>query len=639
MFGRLRWGMASVLTLGMVLVITLLTVVLTVFDVRQERTIFRDELQERGRLLTAALNDILADPLYHSDVDKLRDIAQVVGSEPDITYVQIFNPQGRILVDPLAGGTYPTGAMRDDLELSAISDGQPRMRFEGNDLEVIRPIVIGSDVLGVARFGFDGDELGSEISGIILRHVWQGLALIAAGVALAFMVARYATRPLQALATVARQIGLGNLTTSVPTEGTRETVALGHAMEGMRVELARLYLNLEGQVAERTEELSKTNEELQQEIQERRRTEDALKQAEDKYRTIFERSAEGIFQTTPEGRFLSANPAMARICGYESPEELIEGLTDLEGRLYVEPGMRVELFRQIEENGALSNVELPLYHKDGTAIWTSESVRAVRDDNGRVTYYEGSVVDITERKQAEKQLERLYQEVSASRERLQALSTRLVEVQEAERRHLARELHDEIGQVLTGLQLTLESGKRGPAGDAVGSIEQAQKLVSGLMERVRELSLDLRPAMLDDLGLVPALLWYFERYTSQTDVRVDFNHDGLKGRFGPEVETAAFRIVQEALTNVARHAGVDEVKVLMRPQKGGLVLEVSDAGVGFEENTTVTRGASGLVGMKERAALLGGEMLVHSTPGTGSRLTARMPLDSLSNEGNGVGTG
>ena len=193
--------------------------------------------------------------------------------------------------------------------------------------------------------------------------------------------------------------------------------------------------------------------------------------------------------------------------------------------------------------------------------------------------------------------------------------------------------------MLTGLQLTLESGKRGPAGDAVGSIEQAQKLVSGLMERVRELSLDLRPAMLDDLGLVPALLWYFERYTSQTDVRVDFNHDGLKGRFGPEVETAAFRIVQEALTNVARHAGVDEVKVRMRPQKGGLVLEVSDAGVGFEENTTVTRGASGLVGMKERAALLGGEMLVHSTPGAGTRLTARMPLDSLSNEGNGVGTG
>ena len=152
------------------------------------------------------------------------------------------------------------------------------------------------------------------------------------------------------------------------------------------------------------------------------------------------------------------------------------------------------------------------------------------------------------------------------------------------------------------------------------------------MERVRELSLDLRPAMLDDLGLVPALLWYFERYSSQTDVRVDFNHDGLNGRLEPEIETAAFRIVQEALTNVARHARVEEVKVRMRPQNGALTLEVSDKGVGFEESTNGTTGTVGLAGMKERAALLGGELLVRSSPGVGAKLTARLPLNNLMNE-------
>ena len=218
-----------------------------------------------------------------------------------------------------------------------------------------------------------------------------------------------------------------------------------------------------------------------------------------------------------------------------------------------------------------------------------------------------------ERKQAEADLKQTV-------DRLQALSRRLVEVQESERRHVARELHDEIGQSLTGIHLLLRMSTCEPA-------YEAQEMVGELIARVRNLSLDLRPSMLDDLGLLPALLWHFDRYTAQTDISVTFRHAGLEGRrFEPEVETGAYRIVQEALTNVARHAGVREATVRLRADRDTLTVEVEDQGAGFDpEAALAARASSGLSGMRERSALLGGTLKVESAPGAGVRLQAELP--------------
>jgi signal transduction histidine kinase len=222
----------------------------------------------------------------------------------------------------------------------------------------------------------------------------------------------------------------------------------------------------------------------------------------------------------------------------------------------------------------------------------------------------------------------LYEQVRAGRERLQALSHRLVEVQETERQRIARELHDEIGQALTGLKLALDMSMHLPADAVRTRLGEVQALVNELMVQVRELSLDLRPAMLDNLGLLPTMLWHFERYTSQTNVRVAFRHTGLEGRrFAPEVETAAYRIVQEALTNVARHADVSEATVRLWAKQDILGLQVEDQGIGFDPEAALATGAtSGLAGMRERAILLGGRLTVESATGTGTRLTAEFPL-------------
>jgi signal transduction histidine kinase len=213
---------------------------------------------------------------------------------------------------------------------------------------------------------------------------------------------------------------------------------------------------------------------------------------------------------------------------------------------------------------------------------------------------------------------------------LQALSQRLLDAQETERRAMARELHDHIGQLLTGLKLTLEMSAPLIVEEARENLQQARLLVHDLMTRVRHLSLDLRPTMLDDLGVLPALLWHFERYTAQTSVQVDFKHTGLDGqRFAPAVETAAFRIVQEALTNAARHAGVQCVTVRSWSDPETLRVMIEDRGTGFDPQR-IPATSHGLAGMRERVSALGGQLTIDSAPGAGTCILAELPLRSTS---------
>jgi PAS domain S-box-containing protein len=264
--------------------------------------------------------------------------------------------------------------------------------------------------------------------------------------------------------------------------------------------------------------------------------------------------------------------------------------------------------------------------RDGRVVWFHCEVRMVRHADGRPWFIHGVGFDVTEQKQAEEALRQ-------ARDRLKVLSRRLIEVQEAERRSLALELHDEVGQILTGLKLTLEMCARLPAEQSREQIAQAQTLVNELMARARKMSLDLRPATLDHLGLLSALLWHIRQYGAQTHVRVEFKHGGLEGRrFPAEVETAAFRIVQEALTNVARHAEKGEASVLVWADAQCLTIQIEDRGRGFDAVAALAGDStSGLAGMRERASLLGGSFTAESRPGAGTRLTAEFPVGDSQN--------
>lgn len=220
--------------------------------------------------------------------------------------------------------------------------------------------------------------------------------------------------------------------------------------------------------------------------------------------------------------------------------------------------------------------------------------------------------------------ERAEEQLRAAREELQHLTRRLVAVQEAERREVARELHDEVGQLLTVLTLLLGRSAQAVPDPPKQWLREAESLVTDLMDRVRELSLRLRPSMLDDLGLMPALRWHVDRYHRQTGVHVSLDIAGMEDRrFAAEVETAAYRIVQEALTNVARHARVSQAIVRLRADENALHVYVEDRGIGFDPD--VVEG-TGLVGMRERAAALDGLLSIRASPGAGVSIAATLPL-------------
>ncbi len=217
---------------------------------------------------------------------------------------------------------------------------------------------------------------------------------------------------------------------------------------------------------------------------------------------------------------------------------------------------------------------------------------------------------------------------------LQVLSRQLVAIQETERRQIALELHDEIGQYLTGLKLLMEGNEKLPEATRAQRLAQAGKLVNELIGRVRELSLDLRPAMLDDFGLVPALLWLFQRYESQTRVQVVFQNRLPEGeRYDSELETAAFRTIQEALTNIARHAQTDEAEVTLWRNDRSLGIKIEDRGVGFDLDSVLDQQrSSGLIGMRERVSLLGGRLDIDTALNHGTSLTIEFPLTAEKKE-------
>jgi PAS domain S-box-containing protein len=214
--------------------------------------------------------------------------------------------------------------------------------------------------------------------------------------------------------------------------------------------------------------------------------------------------------------------------------------------------------------------------------------------------------------------ERTKTELREKHDRLQSLSHRLLEAQEAERRAVARELHDDFGQVLTAIKINLER--------RVNQQAETVSLVDQALERIHDLAQDLRPPMLDELGLSAALRWYVAREAQRAGMEFDLRIDSLETRPPPAVEASCFRIVQEALTNVVRHAGAHLVVVELHAEEGVLRLVVRDNGRGFDVADVRRRATEGLVGMQERAALAGGALEIESTPGRGTVIIARFPL-------------
>ena len=228
----------------------------------------------------------------------------------------------------------------------------------------------------------------------------------------------------------------------------------------------------------------------------------------------------------------------------------------------------------------------------------------------------------------------LFEEVQQQRKQLRFLNKRLNEVKEAEHKQLARELHDELGQSLTAIQINLAAVKQELNGtlSLLGTerLKETEQLTGHTLERVRELSLDLRPPMLDDLGLIPTVRWYVKRYAKRLGIKADLDLDTAMPRLSPVYETNLYRIIQEGLTNVAKHAQATKVTVSIQQIDHQLILGIGDNGNGFDAAQLLERPpdqrGTGLIGIQERVLLLDGDVDIESNVSKGTVITVTVPL-------------
>lgn len=373
-------------------------------------------------------------------------------------------------------------------------------------------------------------------------------------------------------------------------------------------------------------ELQLANARAATELAERQRTLSALSESERQLNHALEAGRIGLWSWEVATLKTYFSPRWKAQIGY-ADHEIPNRLAEWFDRCHPDDAARlVDLrTRYLADSWSDYNVEYRLRHRDGSWRWFLLRAELDHDDQGNPVCMRGSQIDITEIKERQAELDH-------ATARLQQLSRRLLEIQEAERRHLARELHDEIGQVLTATKMHLQSAALHPEPDRIsGQFQDAIALLDNLFVQVRSLSLDLRPPLLDDLGLERALHWLTERQQARASTpRIILHTDASMARCDPAIETSCFRIAQEALTNVIRHAQASTVTLTLEQENGTLRLSVRDDGRGFDVEAARLRaertGNLGLVGMQERLILVSGVFTLRSAPGRGTLVEAIFPL-------------
>jgi PAS domain S-box-containing protein len=350
-----------------------------------------------------------------------------------------------------------------------------------------------------------------------------------------------------------------------------------------------------------------------QDVSDRKESEEALRASEAKYRSLVNNALVGIVQSTVDGKMLFVNDAMVIMAGFNSKEDMMA-----QGAIprYRDPKMRKEWIQALQKNGRVDNFEIEMIKKDGSIGY---GLLSAVMHGGIITSVS---IDITERVKIEEQLRK-------SQEELRNLSSHLQLVREEERSKISREIHDELGQSLSALKMNLSwvSSKIPEKEKALRKkVKELEKLIEGNILLVQRISTELRPRLLDDLGLAAAIEWHLDNFQHQSGIRCKFTCEPKEPKLGNEVSVPIYRIFQEALTNIYRHAKATSASVRLRIDSEKIVMTIKDNGMGITRDKVTDPVSLGIIGMKERAIAMGGKVTIRGTKSKGTTVTLQIPL-------------
>lgn len=398
-------------------------------------------------------------------------------------------------------------------------------------------------------------------------------------------------------------------------ENTREEV------EELRRRVADLQMELAKQAVDDSSALN--------DGEQRQTVEEALRRNEERLKLALSAAQMGTWEWNILSGVYSWSDELLRIFGLirverEVSVKQILGLIHPEDRAYV-----TQVIKRAADEGEFYEVEFRIVHPNSEVRWILSKGNTVFDTDGKPYLMLGVSLDITERKIAEEALRKNEDALRESYKRIQDLAGRLIVSQEDERKHIARELHDDLNQRVVSLAITIGKLSRQlthanePIRNQIAKLEQR---TTGLYEHIRQISHELHSPALEHGGLSPALELYCSEYTELEGVQVTLDILDVSDALSPEVSLCLYRVVQESLRNVARHAGTKNAKVKLIGSREAIDLLVADDGVGFDLQQARARGGLGLASMEERINLLSGNLQIESQSGSGTRLKVHIPL-------------
>jgi len=589
--------------------------------------ISNDQLQMRGVALANDLSAESSELLLSNDIFGLyQDINRLLLSAEDIEYIVVLGPDGEVRASNFEGGL-PAGLREANTAVPGAPFSARRLNSDRGDiLDVAAPIMDGK--LGTVRIGLSRQGLEKQVSDLTFRLLALTGAVLIVGLALAYGLSIVVIRPLSRLAEAARAVGRGDLAQRVEVASQDEVGRLGQAFNAMTADLARSREQLEAfhqQIIRQNEELSALNDtavavgrSLDVDHVLTSGLEVALRVAGLTSGWVLMCEGRGVGLAARVGN--AQGPRQADRCG------CLEAVRDRKAALIMD-SLRCPWSTPGQIHGR--HIAIPLIARDEVlgllclAVDGTTPDRALLDLLSAVGRYTGVAL----------QNARLYEEVQRKEQLHKRLMAKVMTAEDEERRRIARELHDEAAQTLTALLLSLDAVAESiPAQEqrARDRLERSRHLANSALWETRRLMLDLRPAALDDLGLVPAIRAYAERRLGDAvALSIDAGHL-VERRLPADLELTVFRIVQEAVNNAARHAGARQLVIRLEQDGDDVSGSVSDDGQGFDFEAVLQRrddeAPLGLLGMEERALLAGGTLEVESAPGQGTVVRFSLPL-------------